>query len=185
MGCTLIHRSVITKMLEEFPEMVDTRLDLHPAAEMLRQTGTQRIIRCFDKIDLPDRGQVSEDLSFCMRWNKCGGKTWGAIGYKISHVGPFDYCGRYLDMVEAQQAEAERLQVAGLTAEQVAQTPWVGDPITGHAGPPLVITNGGTTIIENFAVAGANTNGGARGRGRPKGSKNKKKSYPQDKRVAA
>ena len=40
-----------------------------------------------------------------------GGKTWGAIGHKISHVGPFDYNGRYLDEVEKQ---AMANHVAGL-----------------------------------------------------------------------
>jgi hypothetical protein len=177
MGCTLIARTAIDKMLEVFPEMVDTRLELHPAAQMLQQTGTKRMIRCFDKIDIPDRGQVSEDLSFCLRWGKCGGQVWGAIGYKMSHVGPFDYCGRYLDMVEAQEAQVAQLQAQGIDP---ATTTWIGDPITGHAEvAALPVTNGGTTVVESLEALVS------RGRGRPKGSKNKKKSYPQDKRVAA
>jgi hypothetical protein len=121
MGCTLIHRDAIRIMLDKFPEMVDTRLELHPAAGMLRDTGAKRLIRCFDKIDIPERGQVSEDLSFCMRWNKCGGTVWAAVGHRISHVGPFDYCGRYLDMVEAQQAQANAAAKAEAAAQKAAE----------------------------------------------------------------
>lgn len=127
MGCTLIHRSAITAMLERFPEMVDTRLDLHPAKDMLFATGAKRLIRCFDKIDIKERGQVSEDLSFCIRWNQCGGQTWAAVGHRISHVGPFDYNGRYLDMIELQQQQAagaaEAVAKAGAEAAPVESVP--------------------------------------------------------------
>ncbi len=102
MGCTLIAREVITKMIDKFPELIDTRLQLHPAGETMRQMGTNRLLRFYEKMDLPERGLISEDLSFCIRWQQCGGKTWAAIGHKMSHVGPFDYSGRYLDVIEAQ-----------------------------------------------------------------------------------
>lgn len=126
MGCTLIRRDVITKMLDQMPELIDTRLALHPAGDTIRQAGSNRIIRAFEKLDLPERGLVSEDLSFCIRWNKCGGKVWAAIGYKISHVGPFDYCGRYLDVVEAQEKAA----------------------IEAATAPALAPSAGGTTVTE-------------------------------------
>ena len=131
MGCTLIRRDVITTMLEKMPELVDTRLSLHPAGETIRNAGSNRIIRAFEKLDLPERGLVSEDLSFCIRWNQCGGKVWAAIGYRISHVGPFDYAGRYLDVVEAQEkSNAEAL-----------------------AAPALAPSSGGTPLAEPMAVA--------------------------------
>lgn len=123
MGCTLIRRDVVKTMLEQMPELVDTRLHLHPAGETLREAGANRMIRAFEKLDIPERGLVSEDLSFCIRWNRCimpdgsKGKVWAAIGHKISHVGPFDYCGRYLDVVEAMQVQA--LQQATNTAAVV------------------------------------------------------------------
>ena len=101
-GCTLIRRDLGTIMLEKMPELIDTRLNLHPAGDTLRSAGASRMIRAFEKLDVPERGLISEDLSFCIRWQRCGGKTWGAIGHKISHVGPFDYSGRYLDEVEKQ-----------------------------------------------------------------------------------
>lgn len=120
MGCCLIRRDLVTKMLEQMPEMVDTRLNLHPAGDTIKQAGANRLIRAFEKLDLPDRGVVSEDLSFCLRWNQCGGQVWAAIGHRISHVGPYDYAGCYLDMVEAQQAQQQTIvplpQTAGGTA---------------------------------------------------------------------
>ena len=105
MGCCLIAREVITKMLATMPEIVDTRMNLHPAQQTLKEAGVNRVIRAFDKIDIPDRGIISEDLSFCLRAAKCGIQTWAAIGHRISHVGPFDFGARYLDMVEASTAQ--------------------------------------------------------------------------------
>jgi hypothetical protein len=137
MGCTLIHRSVITTMLEKMPEIVDHRIKMHPAGTMLKDAGCDRLIRCFDKIDIPDRGQVSEDLSFCMRWNKCGGTTWAAIGHRISHVGPFDFSGRYLDSVEAAEAAREP-DVIDLAVKRAQN---VGAAL-------LQQTNGGTTMAQ-------------------------------------
>lgn len=105
-GCTLIRRDAIERMVEKFPELIDTRLHLHPAGETLRGAGTNRLLRLFEKMDIPDRGLISEDLSFCIRWGQCGGDVWANIGRKMSHVGDYDYCGRYLDVVEAQNIEA-------------------------------------------------------------------------------
>jgi hypothetical protein len=99
-GCTLVRRDCIAKMVEAYPELIDTRIALHPAGDTLRSTGTNRLLRLFEKMDLPERGIISEDLSFCIRWRKIGGEVWASIGHRISHVGPYDYSGRYLDVVE-------------------------------------------------------------------------------------
>lgn len=118
MGVCLIRRDCIATMLEKMPEIVDTRLDLHPAVTMIRNAGANRLIRAFEKLDIPERGVVSEDLSFCIRWRKCGGTVWAAMGHKISHVGPYDYSGRYLDWVNEKFAEQEAAKAA-----QAAQVP--------------------------------------------------------------
>lgn len=122
-GCTLIRRDCITKMLEKYPELIDTRLHLHPAGETLRQTGTNRLLRLFEKLDIPDRGLVSEDLSFCIRWRDCGGKVWANIGHRMSHVGDHDFAGRYLDIVEAQAAAPAMVPVEAMTDTQIAMLP--------------------------------------------------------------
>lgn len=117
MGCTLIRRDAITTMLEHFPDMVDTRVQMHPAKAMLDQGGVQRIIRAFDALDIPARGKLSEDLSFCIRWGRCGGQIWANVSHRMSHVGPFDYQGCYMEMLQhAAQAAA---------AQQAAQQPLV------------------------------------------------------------
>ena len=118
MGCTLIRRDVITKMIEKFPELVDTRLKLHPAGETLAQAGTRRLFRFFEKMDIPERGIVSEDLSFCIRWRECGGQVWAAIGHRMSHVGPYDYGARYLDLIEKPQ---EMKPLVPMTNEEIAK----------------------------------------------------------------
>jgi hypothetical protein len=133
MGCTLIRRDAITKMLAAYPELIDTRLDLHPAKEIMRSTGANRILRLFDLMDIPERGRVSEDLSFCMRWNRIGGQVWAAIGYRISHVGPHDFGARYLDEVERKQQEEALAAAAALgvpTAPNVVNLP--APPLQQH-----------------------------------------------------
>lgn len=144
MGCTLIRRDVGKPMIEKFPELIDTRLNLHPAGDTLRSAGANRMLRFFEKMDIAERGLISEDLSFCIRWQQCGGQTWAAIGHKISHVGPFDYCGRYLDEVEKQMANASTTigdlpQTAGGTA----------------IGEPLAVSDGLSPQAAKFVEAAA------------------------------
>jgi hypothetical protein len=126
MGCTLIRRDLITLMLQRMPQIVDTRMHLHPAKETMANAGAHRLIRAFEKLDIPDRGIVSEDLSFCIRARECGVQCWASIGHKFSHVGPFDYAGRYLDTVEAAWAEEEKQK---LLAAQAAIGPPAPAPL--------------------------------------------------------
>jgi hypothetical protein len=140
MGCTLIRRDAIKAIIEKFPEIVDVRLELHPARDILFGSGARRLIRAFEKIDIPGRGIVSEDLSFCMRWNQCGGSVWAAINHRISHVGQYDYNGRFLDDVERQAAmeaakAAQEQAVLGVAAAPIA--PLIG---TTGASASTVVT---------------------------------------------
>ena len=88
MGCTLIHRSVMDNMVQKYPELIDNRIAMQPYAKILQGAGCNRLLRFFDKMNIPERGWVSEDLSFCIRYRQLGGEVWAAIGYRISHVGP-------------------------------------------------------------------------------------------------
>lgn len=117
-GITLMKREVIARMDEYYRDkpimdgcegLWDYRIALHPAGDTIRSTGGRRIFRGYEKMNIRERGLISEDLSFCIRWRDCGGQTWAHVGSKISHVGPFDYSGRYLDTVE-QQIAASRMQ---------------------------------------------------------------------------
>jgi hypothetical protein len=137
MGCTLIRRDCVANILAKMPQLVDTRIALHPACEMMRAAGANRLIRAFEKLDLPDRGIVSEDLSFCIRHRQCGGEVWASIGHKFSHVGPYDYAGRYLDGIELAQAQQAALAV------QPAQP---AQPALSAAAPVLTI-NGPVQVL--------------------------------------
>lgn len=122
MGITLIRRDAVIKMVESFPDLIDTRIQMHPAFDLLRGAGCSRLIRMFEKLDLPERGVVSEDLSFCIRWRQLGGKVWASIGHRVSHVGQHDFAGRYLDQFE-QQAPASPLAAMAAAAAQPQQPP--------------------------------------------------------------
>jgi hypothetical protein len=124
MGCTLIRRDVAQKFEAQMPELIDTRLKLHPAADMLKAAGCNRMIRAFEKMDLPERGVVSEDLSFCLRWGKMGGQVWAAIGYRISHVGPYDYAACYLEWAaEQEKLRDAQMQLQTSIAPELPVTP--------------------------------------------------------------
>lgn len=151
MGCTLIRRDVITTMLQKMPELIDRRLNLHPAGETMKSAGVTYLFRAFEKLDVADRGIISEDLSFCIRAQQCGIKTWAAIGHKISHVGPYDYCGRYLDMVEG--ASPNVIPFPTMKVNQLgAQAPSVVEPMTMTAVGSM-ISEEGRQAIEDAAAA--------------------------------
>jgi len=118
MGVTLIRRDVVTIMLQKFPELVDTKIALQPYAKILQSAGANRLLRLFDKMTIPERGVVSEDLSFCIRWRQCGGQVWAAVGYRISHVGPYDYGACYLEHVQQQAAMEEQQRAFAAQIEQ-------------------------------------------------------------------
>jgi hypothetical protein len=125
-GITLIRRDCITQMIAKYPELIDERLQLHPAGETLRQAGTKRLLRLFEKMDIPERGLISEDLSFCIRWRNANpgvNKVWANIGHRISHVGPYDYAGRYLDVVEELANQPKMEPVQPMSEAQIALLP--------------------------------------------------------------
>ncbi|HKF07206.1 MAG TPA: hypothetical protein VKB89_00545 [Xanthobacteraceae bacterium] len=99
------------------PPLEDRRLEMHPAKDIMKSASTRRLLQLFDCMDIKDRGRVSEDLSFCMRWNQIGGEVWAAIGHYISHVGPHDFRARYLDNIEAEAAQ-EALAAAAMGVPQ-------------------------------------------------------------------
>jgi hypothetical protein len=110
MGVCLIRRDVVTTMLEKMPELSDDKIAMLSIRDLMDPAAT-RIIRAFDPIQGPS-GRVSEDLSFCQRWRECGGTVWGAIGHSVSHVGMYDFCGRYADVADKAPIVPPALQAA-------------------------------------------------------------------------
>lgn len=153
MGCCLIRRDAIPPMLERFPELVDHRLDLHPAKGIMQSAGATRMLRFFDKMDIPDRGIVSEDLSFCIRHNLCGGQTWAAIGHRISHVGPYDYGHRYLDMTAFTVQPVPRMLPVAELPQPVAPAEPMKLPLSDPGAPDV------DSIKTKLREAGINVEG--------------------------
>lgn len=104
MGCFLIRRDAIDKMIEKMPEIVDTNMEYHSAKDMI----PKRIIRAFDGMENPtEGGRLSEDLAFCCRWRQCGGDVWASIGHTIEHVGSYSYKANYMEIMAAKAAAGE------------------------------------------------------------------------------
>jgi hypothetical protein len=100
-GVMMIERQVVTKMIEQMPEIIDTKVDGHPGQEMLGPGGAEkRLIRAFDPFFSDNGLKLSEDLAFCERWKKCGGEVWANVNHLIGHIGPYNYAIRYADYLE-------------------------------------------------------------------------------------
>jgi hypothetical protein len=87
-------------MLQKWPELSDeVTIKNHAARSILDGHGITRLIKAFNKLSI-DGEEFSEDLSFCHRWNQCGGDIWANITYPISHVGLYEYRGAYYDQIK-------------------------------------------------------------------------------------
>lgn len=98
-GVTLIRRDCLEAMLAQGAALSDDRIATHAAGPLLKDWGVTRLIRAFDKIEVPT-GRLSEDLSFCRRHRDCGGTVWAAAHHRITHVGPYGFSGRFLDRLK-------------------------------------------------------------------------------------
>ena len=87
-GFFLVQRIVFEKMIQAYPELhykndssIDPRFNKHCYA-------------LFDTwIDPTDNRYLSEDYTFCRRWQNIGGKIWLDPNTKLSHVGAFTFPG--------------------------------------------------------------------------------------------
>lgn len=105
-GIMLIQRECIAKMLHEMPDIIDPYpIDLHPAAELIRAQKLNRLLRPFDSIVNMEIGRLSEDLSFCNRWHRCGGDIWVNISHNIGHIGDHEFVGCYQQFLEMKRKE--------------------------------------------------------------------------------
>lgn len=115
-GCLLIRRDAIDEMVAAYPELVETDMETIPMKGALKKAGITRFLKLFDKITLPSRVVISEDLAFCKRWldlnlsapatepgaqgkdsrmDHSAHHIWAAIGHKLDHMGPKIYSGNF------------------------------------------------------------------------------------------
>lgn len=87
-GFFMVQRQVFEKMINAYPELhykndssIDPKFNKHCYA-------------LFDTwIDPTDNRYLSEDYTFCRRWQKIGGKIWLDPNTKLNHVGAFTFPG--------------------------------------------------------------------------------------------
>ena len=93
-GCMLIKRSVLEKMIKEYPQ-----LEIYQPTNINgKEVSKQNFYNLFDTIHEPSTKRCfGEDFGFCQRWTDIGGKVHVYIMDYITHVGEFQYCGRFFD----------------------------------------------------------------------------------------
>jgi len=87
-GCMLIPRQVVTTMKEKYPELTcvnDINPGKHPVKEYVA------IMDCM--IDTESRRYLSEDYSFCRRFQNIGGTIYADIASTMCHIGTYTYTG--------------------------------------------------------------------------------------------
>ncbi len=87
-GFMLIKRHVLESMIKEYPETMfyqDKDLSL-PLEERERYA-------LFDVMIDEDKRYLSEDYTFCRRWQKMGGKVWLDILVQLNHIGSYVFRG--------------------------------------------------------------------------------------------
>lgn len=133
----LIKREVVTAMLQKWPDLSDeVTIKNHAAKSILDTHGITRLIKAFNKLSI-DGEEFSEDLSFCHRWNMCGGEIWANITHEVSHLGLYEYRGAYYNQIKDQIRPFEPPQPPVLiTPETVVSAEMVGTLV------PPVHTNG-------------------------------------------
>lgn len=96
-GFMLIKRGVLEQMITAFTEIKYVRdmTSLNADGSIDRTTDTQYAL--FDgSIDEESRRYLSEDYTFCRRWQKIGGRIWTDPEIVLNHVGTHVFRGRNL-----------------------------------------------------------------------------------------
>jgi hypothetical protein len=88
-GFMCIKRHVIEKMIEAYPESHYSKEPKHVMHD--GDDGTRWAL--FDTMIDEDNRYLSEDYTFCRRWQKLGGKIWLDPAIQLSHVGTFTFPG--------------------------------------------------------------------------------------------
>ncbi len=89
-GFMMIDRSVFTKMSEAYPE----NLAYMSQIQNSEIVSTNNYPTFFDCITTKEDGALGEDISFCRRWTKLGGKIWADSQAALTHFGTFSFQGQ-------------------------------------------------------------------------------------------
>lgn len=90
-GFMCIKRSVIEKMIESYPQTRYVKEGKYP--DKSKDDGVRWAL--FDTMIEPDSERyLSEDYTFCRRWQSIGGKIWLDPHVTLSHIGTYKFEGR-------------------------------------------------------------------------------------------
>ena len=93
-GCMLIKRQVFDKMIEKYPDLEINQ----PTILNGEETKNKNLYNFFDTLHDPvTKKYYGEDFGFCQKWRDIGGKCYCYIGRFITHVGEYQYSGRFRD----------------------------------------------------------------------------------------
>jgi hypothetical protein len=93
-GCMLIKRQVFDKMIKNYPELRISQ----PTIMNGEAKDKENLWNFFDTYhDLENKKYYGEDFGFCKKWTDIGGKCYCYIGDYITHVGEYQYSGRFKD----------------------------------------------------------------------------------------
>lgn len=94
-GFMLIKREVFLKMIIKYPERKYSPDD-RSAIENSNNAYDFFSVGNF-KEDSGKTRYLSEDYFFCRLWKKCGGEIWSDIASPLTHIGQYEFKGRYID----------------------------------------------------------------------------------------
>jgi hypothetical protein len=84
-------------MIKHYPELEI----FQPTNINGKEVKKQNFYNFFDTIHDPETKRCfGEDFGFCQRWTDMGGKLYIYIMDYITHVGEYQYCGRFFDILK-------------------------------------------------------------------------------------
>ncbi len=104
-GVLMFQRKVIDRMIEKYPEIVDSSMK-HSVAHIIRSMELPHMLKPFKPM-MFNGGELSEDLSFCKRWTEMGGEVWANVHHAVGHVGEFEFRIRYANHLINRKAQKE------------------------------------------------------------------------------
>ncbi|MGB0897262.1 MAG: hypothetical protein ACPGRW_08065 [Flavobacteriaceae bacterium] len=98
-GCMLIKKSVIEKMIKQYPELEIKQ----PTLINGQEKDKPNFYNLFECLHEPDtKRYYGEDFGFCKRWTSMGGKVHLYCMDYMTHTGEYEYCGRLWDELQTQ-----------------------------------------------------------------------------------
>ena len=93
-GCMLIKKQVFDKMMDKLPELKINQ----PTVVNGKMIEKEFMYNFFDCYHEPEtKKYYGEDFGFCKRWSEIGGKCHILVDEYITHIGEYQYTGRFMD----------------------------------------------------------------------------------------